>query len=243
LLVAASKEQTVLFVIMLLTALLTAYYTTRMVLRTFFGEYTGHAHPHESPKTMTIPLVALAAATLFVGFLGAPQAGAVFFDWVYVEHPEIVEFVPGIAALGSLAALAGIAIGWSIYKDRTTVDPMQRRLGRVWTVLLNRYYIDDFYMAAIVRPVRDRLSAFVYWTNQNILDGIVNGAAALARGLARVVMWIDRTIVDGAVNGLAQITGESGGLLKYLQSGNVQWYAVGLFAGVLVLTAFFVRLS
>ena len=87
-----------------------------------------------------------------------------------------------------------------------------------------------------------RAEAFVYWTNQKVLDGIVNGAAALARGLARVVMWIDRTIIDGAVNGLGQITGETGGLLKYFQSGNVQWYAVALFAGVLVLTAFFVRL-
>jgi NADH-quinone oxidoreductase subunit L len=243
LLVAASKDQTVFFVIMLLTAALTAYYTARMILRTFFGEYTGHAHPHESPRSMTIPLVALAAATLFVGFFGAPQAGAVFFDWVYLEHPEIVEFVPWIAGLGSLAALAGIALGWVIYKDRTTVDPMQRRLGRVWTVLVNRYYIDDLYMAAIVLPVRDKASAFVNWTNQAIIDGIVNGAAAVARGLSRVVMWIDRNIVDGAVNGIGQITGESGGLLKYLQSGNVQWYAVALFAGVLVLAAFFVRLS
>ena len=120
---------------------------------------------------------------------------------------------------------------------------MQARLGKVWTVLQHRYYIDDFYMAAIVRPVRDRLSAFVNWTNQVILDGIVNGAAAVARGFSRLVAWFDRTVIDGAVNGLGQITGESGGLLKYLQSGNVQWYAVALFAGVLVLTAFFVRLS
>jgi len=242
LLVAAQHDQMWLFVLMLATAALTAYYTTRMVLRTFFGEYTGHGHPHEAPRSMTIPLVSLAAATLVVGFLGAPQAGAVFFDWVYLEHPEVIEFVPWIAGIGTLAAFAGIAIGWAVYKDRTVVDPMQRRLGRVWTVLLNRYYIDDLYMAAIVLPVRDRLSAFVYWTNQHILDGIVNGAAALARGLSRVVAWIDRTIIDGAVNGLGQITGESGGLLKYLQSGNVQWYAVALFAGVLVLSAFFIRL-
>jgi NADH-quinone oxidoreductase subunit L len=243
LLVVASKEQLVLFWIMLATAALTAYYTARMVLRTFFGEYTGHAHPHESPRSMTIPLVALAAATLFVGLLGAPQVGAVFFDWVYLEHPEVVKFAPLIAGAGTLATLGGIGVGWLIYKDRTTVDPMQRRLGKVWTVLLNRYYIDDFYMAAIVYPVRDRLSAWVNWTNQVLIDGVVNGAAALARGLSRVVMWIDRNIIDGAVNGLGQITGESGGLLKYLQSGNVQWYAVALFAGVLVLTAFFVRLA
>jgi len=242
LLIVSNKTEMWLFVAMLATAILTAYYTTRMVLRTFFGEYTGHAHPHESPRTMTGPLVALAAATVGVGLLGAPQLGAVFFDWVYLEHPEEITFVAWAAIVGSIGTLAGIGVGWAIYKDRTVVDPMKRRLGGFWTVLLNRYYIDDFYMAAIVRPVRDRLSAFVYWTNQKVLDGIVNGAATLARGLARVVMWIDRTIIDGAVNGLGQITGESGGLLKYLQSGNVQWYAVALFAGVLVLTAFFIRL-
>ena len=49
-------------------------------------------------------------------------------------------------------------------------------------------------------------------------------------------------MIDGAVNAAANITGESGGLLKYLQSGNVQWYAIGLVAGVIALTAFFIRL-
>jgi NADH-quinone oxidoreductase subunit L len=107
---------------------------------------------------------------------------------------------------------------------------------------VNKYFLDTIYWRGIIRPVRDPLAAFVYWTNQNILDGIVNGAAAVARGFSRLIAWIDRTLVDGAVNGLARITGESGGLLKYLQSGNVQWYAVALFIGVLTLTVFFVRL-
>jgi NADH-quinone oxidoreductase subunit L len=108
---------------------------------------------------------------------------------------------------------------------------------------VNRYYIDDFYMAFIVRPIRDRLSVAVYWFNQNVLDGVVNGAAVFTRGLSRGVAWIDRTIVDGAVNGLGSLAGATGGLLRYLQNGNVQWYAVGLFAGVIVLTAYFVNTS
>jgi NADH-quinone oxidoreductase subunit L len=87
------------------------------------------------------------------------------------------------------------------------------------------------------------VAAGVNWTNQYLLDGIVNGAALLARGLSHIVAWIDRNVVDGAVNAAGGVTGTSGGLLKYLQSGNVQWYAVLLFVGVLALTIVFIRVA
>jgi NADH-quinone oxidoreductase subunit L len=234
-----------LFWILLATALLTAYYTTRMVVRTFFGSYRGHAHPHESPPSMTGPLVFLAACTVAVGWIGAPLVfHAPFAKWVFFEQPHEAEFVFWIAAASSLVALGGIAIGWLAYREADTVaDPMQPRLGGVWTLLAHRFYIDDFYMAAIVLPVRDTLSAAVYWTNQNIIDGLVNGTAALTRATSRLIAWVDRNIVDGAVNFVGAITGESGGLLKYLQSGNVQWYAVVLFVGVIAITIVFVRVA
>jgi NADH-quinone oxidoreductase subunit L len=76
-----------------------------------------------------------------------------------------------------------------------------------------------------------------------VLDAIVNGAAALARAASRVIMWIDRTIIDGFVNGLGETAGSSGGLLKQLQSGNVQWYAAGLFVGVIALAIVFIRIA
>jgi NADH-quinone oxidoreductase subunit L len=243
LVVAQDTGTTWLLVVFIATALLTAFYTTRMVLLTFFGQYRGEAHPHESPRSMTAPLILLAGATIGVGFIGAPQLGAPFGDWVYIGHPHEAHFVPAMAITGTLVALAGIAIGWFLYRDRKERDPLERALGPGWGILQNRYYIDDFYMAGIVRPVRDRVSAGVNWTNQRVIDGVVNGAAALARGMSHVIMWIDRTIVDGTVNALGQLTGTSGGLLKYLQSGNVQWYAVALFTGVIVLTVFFIRLA
>jgi NADH-quinone oxidoreductase subunit L len=231
-----------LFWTMLVTAALTALYTARMVVLTFFGEYRGHGHPHESPAVMTGPLVALAGATVFVGLLGAPQLHAVFGKWVYFGEPHAETFVAWIGLLSTIGAFGGIWLGWALYKERKAVDPLERALGQgVWNTLLNRYYIDAFYMRAIIYPVRDGLSAAVYWFNQRILDGIVNGAAALARGLSKVVSWFDRSVIDGAVNGAAAAAEEGGGFLKYLQSGNVQWYAVGLFAGVLVLTAIFIK--
>ncbi|MDP9184095.1 MAG: NADH-quinone oxidoreductase subunit L, partial [Actinomycetota bacterium] len=174
LLVTAQTGHMWLFVMFLATALITAYYTTRMVLLTFFGDYKGHAEPHESPPSMTVPLVVLAIATVVVGFFGAPQLGAVFGDWVHVGEAHAATFHGSIALTGSIAALLGIAAGYAIYKERRDVDPMEERLGVFWRILQHRYYIDDFYMAVIVLPVRDRLSAAVYWFNQNVLDGLVN---------------------------------------------------------------------
>ena len=241
LLVSAYDGHQWLFVIMVITAVLTAFYTMRMVWLTFFGTYDGHGHPHESPKSMTGPLVFLAAATVGVGFLGAPQLHAVFFKWVYLYRPEAVHFVPWIAGLGTVAAAAGIGVAYLMYKDKREKDPLESALGPLWGVFQHRYYIDAFYMRAIIYPIRDTCSAGVYWFNQTILDGVVNGMAALARGLSAVVYWFDRNVIDGAVNALGMGAEESGGLLKYLQSGNVQWYAVVLFVGVIALTIIFVR--
>jgi NADH-quinone oxidoreductase subunit L len=231
-----------LFWVFIATALITAFYTTRMVLMTFFGSYEGEAHPHESPPTMTAPLIVLAACTLGVGFLGAPQLGAVFGQWVFFEEIHEAEFVPWIAAIGTAVALIGIIVGFVLYRRRKATDPLERGLGRFWNVLQERYYIDAFYMRAIVFPVRDKLSAGVMWFNRNVLDGIVNGAAAVARGLGRVVYWFDRSVIDGAVNAAGESAGRSGKALRHLQSGNVQWYAAGLVAGLIVLAVIIIRI-
>jgi NADH-quinone oxidoreductase subunit L len=241
LLISAYGGHVWLFVIMLVTAALTAFYTARMVWLTFFGNYAGEAHPHESPPSMTGPLIALATATVFIGFLGASWFHAVFFKWVKFGEPEKVSFVPWIALVGSAAAIGGFALGYLMYRERRVKDPLQDRLGPLWGVFQHRYYIDDFYMRAIVYPVRDTLSAGVYWFNQNVLDALVDGAAVATRRLSRLVAWFDRNVIDGFVNAAGESAGEAGGLLRYIQSGNVQWYAVGLFVGVIALTIIFIR--
>ncbi len=232
-----------LFVVFALTALITAFYTTRMILLTFYGDYRGAEHPHESPPSMTGPLVALALATFFVGFLGSPIFKFAFGKWVYFGHVEAEHFVAWIAVLGTVAALGGIAGGYALYRRYQVRDPLESNLGPVWTVLQNRYYIDAFYMRAIVLPVRDNLSAGVYWFNQNVLDAVVNGAAGLARGVSRSVSWFDRTVIDGVINGIGDAIGEAGGLLKFIQSGNVQWYAAGLFMGVVAMAIVFIKIA
>jgi NADH-quinone oxidoreductase subunit L len=243
LIVAAHHDHTYwLVAVMLFGAALTAFYTGRMVFMTFFGEYRGQGHPHESPVTMTGPLVFLAAATLSVGWLGSSFTGAPFFDWVYLSHPEEVTFVAWIGGLSTLIALASIFVAYVLYGQRARErDPILSLPG--YSLLEHKYYLDDLYLKGIVFPIRDRVSAGVYWVNQNVLDGIVNGMAAIARGLSRLVMLFDRKVIDGAVNGVGNTARESGGILRYLQSGNVQRYAVFLFAGVMALAIVFTRVA
>ncbi|MFN8232270.1 MAG: NADH-quinone oxidoreductase subunit L [Actinomycetota bacterium] len=242
LLVAASVGHEVAFAVFVITALLTAFYTARMVMMTFTGEYRGEAHPHESPASMTGPLVALAGATLFVGLLGAAATGAVFFDWVFLEHPEEISFVAWVALLSTAAAAAGAVAGFVVYRRYRDPDPTLE-LGALSRILEHKYYLDDVYLRGIVYPIRDSVSAGAYWFNQHVLDGIVNGAAHVTRRASGAIGWFDRNVIDGAVNGAGQVTRGFGAALRFIQSGNVQWYAVALFVGVIALTIVFVRIA
>ncbi|MGH2577330.1 MAG: NADH-quinone oxidoreductase subunit 5 family protein, partial [Actinomycetota bacterium] len=198
--VASEQGHDVLFLVMLGTAVLTAFYMTRALVLTFLGEYRGHAHPHESPVSMTSVLVVLAGATVFVGLLGAPQLGAVFGQWVFFEEIEEALFVPWIAVVSTAAALLGIAAAYLLYRRYREPDPL-RSLGGAYTIVSNKFYLDDIYWKGIIRPTRDEVSGAVYRWDQAVLDGIVNGAAALTRGISQTVRWFDDTVVDGAVNG------------------------------------------
>ncbi len=242
-----------LWAVALVTAVLTAFYMMRALMLAFFGEYRGSAHLHESPRVMTGPLVALAGLSGVVGFLGAPQLGAVFGDWVNRFAAKPPNFVlmstvfppePFNYAM-ALVSVAGAALGiygaYRLYATWRERDPLLA-LGPLHTALERRFYVDDFYMRFIVLPIRDGASSLVNAFNRYVLDGIVHSFAHGARGLSWAVDLLDRRGVDGAVNGVAQVTGEAGGLLKYLQSGNVQRYAVFLFAGIVILAVLITRI-
>jgi NADH-quinone oxidoreductase subunit L len=137
--------------------------------------------------------------------------------------------------------VGGLLFAYSRYGVWREQDPILSLPG--YSLLEHKYYLDDVYMKGIVYPIRDRVSAAVYWNNQHVIDAVVNGAAALARGLSKVVLVFDRRVIDGAVNGIGNTARESGGILRYIQSGNVQRYAAFLFVGVLALTIVFTRIA
>jgi NADH-quinone oxidoreductase subunit L len=104
--------------------------------------------------------------------------------------------------------------------------------------------MDDLYNKGIVKPVQYTLAKAAYWSNQNILDGAVNGVAAGALGTANFTYdELDQKVVDYAVNGAAGLTGATGGLLRYIQGGNVQRYAAVLFAGIAIFIGLFALTS
>lgn len=221
------------FGVAVLTAFLTALYMTRCVYLTFFGEYRGHGHPHESPPVMTLPLVALAIFSVGAGYLNFFGIRG-FGTWVTFRGHQEVAVVDPVALGASLgAAGAGILIGLAVYHRKVGPEGLLRRnplLRGVHTLLLNRYYIDDLYLRAIVRPVQYALSKAAYWTNQNVLDAVVNAAGiATSRGLARLSYRFDQNVVDSLVDAAATETGEAGGILRHIQTGKVQQYAAVLF--------------
>ena len=231
----------------ILTAFLTALYMARACFKTFWGEYRGQGHPHESPGSMVTPLWVLAGATLVVGFLGIPVIGP-FQDWITVpghEHHGFDTFYNLVVPIGSVAiAVFAIFLGYQLFlKERWRYDILAGPFAWVYRFIENKYYLDDIYMRGIVKPIQYSLSKAMYWTNQKILDGAVNGVASATVASAKVTYdVVDQNVIDFAVNGAAGLTGNSGRLLRYIQSGNVQRYAAVLFAAVALLVALFVIL-
>jgi NADH-quinone oxidoreductase subunit L len=228
----------------MLVAFLTALYMTRAMVKTFYGDYRGHGTPHESDGAMVTPLWILAIASVTVGFLGLPVIGP-FQDWITIPGHEHHGFSTGynIILPAVSVGLAGVAIWLGVqlfHKQRWKVDILSSPFAWAYRFIENKYYLDDLYLNGIVRPTQYPLAAAAYWSNQHILDGIVNGAAKLTLIEAKFTYdTIDQKLIDGAVNGSAGLTGLTGGILRYIQSGNVQRYAAVLFGAVALFVAVF----
>jgi NADH-quinone oxidoreductase subunit L len=225
-------------------AVLTAAYMTRCVYLTFFGEYRGHGEPHESPPIITVPLVVLAGLSVLAGFTNASVFGIEkFADWVEagvalptLVHPEF-EAVKAVVSV----TIASVAIGIAAYLwfQREELGPFRGLTQRNafaragYRFLEKKYYLDDLYEKIVVYGIKAPIARITYWFDQHVIDGVVNGIGRGARQTARAAYdVVDQQVVDGAVNGLAETTGETGGLLRYVQSGRVQRYALTLFAAV-----------
>jgi len=225
-------------------AFLTAAYMTRCVYLTFFGQYRGHGEPHESERSITIPLVILAGFSVVAGIVNATALDIEkFTEWFEprVAFPtlEHADFDIGIAGISLLVVAVGIGIAGYLWFQREELGSFRgltqrsRPARAVYRFLENKYYLDYLYENVIVDGIRNQIARASYWFNQNVIDGIVNGAG---RGAARagtlVYDVIDQQGVDGAINGIAAGTGDAGGAVQTVQSGRVQRYALLLFAAV-----------
>ncbi|MFN2217056.1 MAG: NADH-quinone oxidoreductase subunit L, partial [Anaerolineae bacterium] len=239
------------FVWLLLTlaAFLTAFYTGRQIFLTFAGKPRTEAAKHapESVRSMTVPLIILAVFATLLGLAGTPWANQFFA--MLGEEAEVAghhlphgEFNLLIAGVSTGVALLGWFLGWLIYGRKPLtekVDPIEKPLGPVYTLLKNKYYFDELYNAIIIQPIIWFAGVCAKF-DRVVIDAVVNAVGAFGRWLANwLKKAIDNPIVDGAVNGVGWITQQAGEFMRATQTGNVQNYLLVAAATVVLLLVLF----
>jgi NADH-quinone oxidoreductase subunit L len=226
----------VFFIIGAFTAFLTAFYMFRLVFTVFGGKQTRAAeHAHESPKTMTVPLTILAVLAIVAGYIGAPfisgrySFGEFISNGMHFEHVEF-NFIPMIISI--VVALTGILLAYLMYGRRSVpTDWFYKHVKGFYRVLRNKYYMDEFYSASVIRP-GIKFAHIVNWFDKYIIDGFVNLVGKVTVIVSKGIHFFDLGFIDGIVNWTARETYNSGQRLRQLQTGNISSYAIVMF-GVL----------
>ena len=232
------------FSIAVLGAFITAFYMTRAVSLTFLGEYRGHGHPHESHNLMTTPLLALSVFAIASGWVNIPGVYTGFTDWVTTRKNKIVEYHPesfDLFALSSglLAGLLGIALGYYLYQLQGSAETGDDKIKiqPIWSVLENKYYLDDFYFKYVIDPVKINISRAVDKFNTNVIDRFVNGFGQIASFLGGIVYNnFDQNGIDKLLNMSSSSTDSFGGKVKLLQTGKTQQYLMLFLGGVVTIS-------
>jgi NADH-quinone oxidoreductase subunit L len=188
-----------------LTAGMTAFYVFRAFFMAFFGEYRGHEHhPHESPFVMWGPLAILAVLSLGGGFINIPKYLEPLFPVSEGVLPSFVGWTPAAVGIG------GIALAYVFYVLAPALPKiLATAFGPVYTLLYNKYFIDEAYDSAVVNPT---------------IDG------------SRSLLWrtFDAGTIDGAVNGVGKTARALGSVLRLPQSGYIRSYAGWVVAGAIL---------
>lgn len=227
----------VLFAVTVLTSFLTAFYMFRLIFLVLFGKSRSELHAHESPRVMTVPLMILAVFAIIIGLPGSFLMNNAFGHFIMAgtEH-HVSEAGPDyfVMTLSTLIALGGITLAYLFYLKNVKILPQsaRARLEPLHRLVSNKYYFDELYEFLFIKPcvrLSERLARFDF----DIIDGAVNGTAALCVWGARMKAWFDRVIVDGLVNGTAWVVGLFSRGLRKTQTGHIQTYLAIAFFGLL----------
>jgi NADH-quinone oxidoreductase subunit L len=195
-----------LWVVGVVGAILTAFYMTRLMALTFWGKSRfGHdVHPHESPLTMTIPLMVLGLLSVVGGWVGIPHVisevlpmhpANLIEEWLdpaiaHFQHPEAAEPMLEWALMGISVGLAGIS-AWFAYdtycKHPKRAESMAATMGPVYGLVSHKYYVDEFYFKAIINPIVDLGKRLWYYVDINVIDKATYVASDLVMGLSSFV--------------------------------------------------------
>ncbi|MBK9285646.1 MAG: NADH-quinone oxidoreductase subunit L [Sphingobacteriaceae bacterium] len=214
------EHNKVLWIIGTITSMLTAFYMFRMMFITFFGKFRGtheqEHHLHESPSTMTIPLIVLAILSVLGGLLGLPEFWGMP-NWMHhhldeiilrknpsIMHHDTEWMLMGIAVAGALAI---IYFAYNMFIKSGVLPVQKEEQLKPWQRLIyNKYKVDEIYDALIRKPLDILSEVFHKFIDLAMIDGIVNGVGAAVRGL--------------------------GSGIRLLQQGNIGFYVVGMVLGV-----------
>ncbi len=224
----------VLYAMGVFTAFLTAFYIFRMWFMTFAGKQKGDYHPHESPRSMTVPLMILAVLAAGAGF-------SFFFgfqDFIYFGYAPHVTIIHMFEAwqtwLSIVAGLSGIGLAYLVYY-KGTISPSVFTAGTgrraVRRVLEMKYYMDEFYMWVAQKIIYGG-SLVMNKFDGKVVDGAINGISSGGIALGHASNTFDKKGIDGAVNGLSKGSFAIGGLLWRMQNGRVQDYASIMILGI-----------
>lgn len=213
------------WVIGTIVAALTAFYSFRIIFLAFHGKFKGtyeqEHHLHESPKIMTAPLILLAIGAVGAGWVGIPEllgGGNQIGNFLepVLGRPEITAtytekwMVIGIAIF---AGLAGVFMAWVFYSLKPEIPKnLAINFKNAYTILWNKYYVDELYDFAIERPTK--------WIASSVLVAVT-----------------DNKIIEGVVNGLPAAIRNFGEKLRKVQTGYLQHYAMGMAIGLFVILA------
>jgi NADH-quinone oxidoreductase subunit L len=240
----AWRHTPILFWLAIITVFMTAFYMFRAIFMTFGGEYRGgeaghgghsshgshdaHAGPHESPLVMLFPMVILALFAIGAGWsFWAGGAAKFLASGSYAGLPGVslepnaffglfTNVVHEPLPLISLAvALAGILVAYAIYSKKwISSEKIGQIFAPVYTLLSHKYYFDELYEQVLVFRV-------------------------LYEGLFKLIQMFDTYVVDGIVNGLGKITVAASGVLRKVQTGQLQSYGLAIAIGVVIIVAVF----
>ena len=231
------------FVVLLVSAFLTAFYTMRQISLTFLGDARTEsaAKAHESAWTMTLPLVVLSFFAVFAGYVGVhmdfPVLGAMLgsnpFEHFVIgslpHHGSGFEFEWTPVILSVVAGISGLSLGWLVYGRRPLVvgqqDPLVKVLGPLYGVLANKYYFDELYDVALVRPAKwiSEVVAFK-WIDRVLIDGALHSVANLTMKIGSIAVWFEKWGIDYAPDKFGDGVRFSGHSFRVIQSGRVQDY-------------------
>jgi NADH-quinone oxidoreductase subunit L len=224
----------------IVVAVMTGFYMFRLMGKTFYGDshVDPHVEPnvHESPRSMTVPLILLSIPTIFLGLaIGVPPGSGLINQWLEpvfagaeealaIHHAEFELFgIDGqLLIFGAGAGALGVALGiwlFGFFRRRekyATVERWTKRLQPLYTASVNKWWFDD---------LNDLI--FVRFGGQ----------------VARAFWWFDVRVIDGTVNGIGDLTQSTGRGIRHIQTGRVQNYALGIAAGLLVIAVTYIFIA